>query len=150
MDTKDAEQPTLKNFTFSDAREGRTLDVDRLGYDREDAAKRFEEMNGFHPDTHPWPDHMFETPRPKPAPPKPKVTISEVAEAFKEMGEAAEKGAEAVAKTLPKREFVRKPHLTERPFQSHPGLQELQKNLAPKKKPVNKRRGQSRTNKEKK
>lgn len=67
-----------------------------------------------------------ETPRPKPGPPKKAPVVAEV------------------PKEKPK--YIRKPHLTDKPFQAHSGLQQLQKemaNLTPK-------RGQRRTNKEKK
>jgi len=72
-----------------------------------------------------------DTPRPKPAPPKPKPTA-----------EAPVKAANTPKAEKPK--FVRKPHLTERPFKAHEGLLELQKQLE-KKSP-----SQARSNKGKK
>lgn len=82
-----------------------------------------------------------EKPRPKPAFPKPKVPVVEPVVA---------PTPEPIGVDISKREkpkFVRKPHLTERPFQSHEGLQALQKQMESQKP---KRRGQRRTNKEKK
>lgn len=80
-----------------------------------------------------------DTPRPKPAPPKPKP-VPTIPPAVKSTPDAKPK-------------FVRKPHLTDKPFKAHEGIQKLAEALAkpiPEKKYPTPRRGQRRTNKEKK
>lgn len=73
-------------------------------------------------------------PRPKPAPPKPKTEVlSKIEENTK---------LKSIVGSKPK--FVRQLHLTERPLKGHEGLAALAKTLE------TPRRGQRRTNKEKK
>lgn len=57
-----------------------------------------------------------ETPRPKPAPPKKSLQDIEATTPLKTV-------------TNEKPKFVRKPHLTEKPFRSHEGLQALKKSM---------------------
>ena len=83
-----------------------------------------------------------EAPRPKPAPPKPKAPEAPPAQSAEKIKKSMEYG-----KPQDKPKFVRKPHLTDRPFVQNEGLKALQKELAQKQKP---RRGQRRPNKESK
>lgn len=83
-------------------------------------------------------DAIFGKQAPKPGPPKPKPPVATV--------EPPEFDREIVAPSVAKPKFVRKPHLTNRPFVGHEGLQALQKSMQAKPTP----RGQRRTNKEKK
>lgn len=88
----------------------------------------------------------------KPTAPTP-LTVAQIAKRITELQsrdsgatkeEATNTAMEEIA-VKPKPKFVRKPHLTERPFKEHPGLQELHRQLE-KKSP---RRGQRRNSKEK-
>jgi hypothetical protein len=82
-----------------------------------------------------------EKPRPKPAPPKPRTKPGE----SPEVGELREKiNRPEPIKEKPK--FVRKPHLTDRPFKENAELQKLQKSMEH----TTPRRGQRRSNKESK
>lgn len=84
-----------------------------------------------------------EKPRPKPAPPKPRT----------KPGESPEVGVlrEKINRPEPvKPKFVRKPHLTARPFKDSEELAKLQKQMENTSKKPTPRRGQRRTNKESK
>jgi len=86
-----------------------------------------------------------EAPRPKPGPPKPKATpYPQLAEAATTAANAVAELGKALEAPLPKPKFVRKPHLTEKPFRNHEGLQALAKQMEKKPTP---RRGQRQTKK---
>jgi len=79
------------------------------------------------------------TPRPKPTPPKRPLTVTdqEVEELFSTIfknGEGfidtAAKPASVLVTKTPKPVYILRPHLTEKPFRGHEGLQALQKQMS--------------------
>lgn len=85
------------------------------------------------------------TPIPKPAAPKPKAPVREVTPSELHNGYADP--VMVGVNTSDKPKFMRRPHLTDRPFRSHEGLLAMQKQMEDSK-PA--RQGQRRNNKEKK